>query len=73
MGYKIDHAYEIDAIVMNRKPGCCEVCPFYAYSLKADGLGCCTVLDIMMPTDRAEKEILSTCMIRTREEMEAHT
>ena len=69
MSYKIDHNYEIEAIVMNRKPGCCEVCPFYGYSMTGDGIGCCTVLDKMMPTDKAEKEILNACVITTREEM----
>ena len=56
MGYRIDANYEIDAIIMNRTPDNCEVCPFYGYSLKGDDIGCCTVLDIQMTTDNAWRE-----------------
>ena len=71
MGYKIDHDYEIDAIVMNRKPDNCEVCPLYGYSIKGDDIGCCTVLDIQMATDSAWRRRLNVCPIKTREETEA--
>ena len=71
MGYRIDANYEIDAIIMNRTPDNCEVCPFYGYSLKGDDIGCCTVLDIQMTTDNAWRGRPTTCLIKSRSEMEA--
>lgn len=73
MGYKLDHDYELFAIVLNRKPDTCEACPFFARSLRSTYLGYCTPLDRRLRGDSFTTGILGTCPIKTREEMEAHT
>ncbi len=73
MGYKLDHDYELFAIVLNRKPDACETCPFFGHSIRSTYLGYCTPLDKRMQRDDFTTGTLGTCPIKTREEMEAHT
>jgi hypothetical protein len=73
MGYKLDHDYELFAIVLNRKPDACETCPFFGHSIRSTYLGYCTPLDKRMQRDDFTTGTLGTCPIKIREEMEAHT
>lgn len=68
MGYKMDHDYELFAIVLNRKPATCETCPFFGHSIRSTYLGYCTPLNRQMRRDDFTMGTLGTCPIRVHEE-----
>lgn len=64
MGYKLDHDYELFAIVLNRKPATCETCPFFGHSIRSTYLGYCTPLDKQMRRDDFTTGTLGSCPIK---------